>query len=223
MNIVALLAAGSGSRTGLEMPKQFVEINGKPLIANALETFQNHNSIDSVIVVANPEYFDIVDEIKCRFAFTKIDKIVEGGAERYLSSYNAVRVCTEDSDNLLIHDAARPNLSSRIIDDLLKCLEVCNAATVAVPATDTVYVTDNDRTRVISVSDRRLLMNAQTPQAFKVGTIRAAFAKALADTAFTPTDDASIVLRYLPDEIVRIVPGDSGNFKITYKSDFGKI
>ncbi|MBO4232249.1 MAG: 2-C-methyl-D-erythritol 4-phosphate cytidylyltransferase, partial [Bacteroidales bacterium] len=84
---------------------------------------------------------------------------------------------------------------------------------------DTVYVADSGLGRVVSVPDRRLLMNAQTPQAFKVGTIRAAFSKALVDSSFVPTDDASLVLRYLPDEVVRIVAGDSGNFKITYKSD----
>ena len=219
MNIVALLAAGSGSRVGLKIPKQFAEINGKPLIANALETFQNHSRIDSVIVVAQPDYFTLIEEIKSKYGFTKIDKVIAGGSERYLSSYNAVIACSDDNDNLLIHDAARPYLSERIIDDLLTCLEECNAATVAVPATDTVYVADAGLSRVVSVPDRRLLMNAQTPQAFKVGTIRAAFSKALADSSFVPTDDASLVLRYLPDEVVRIVAGDSGNFKITYKSD----
>ena len=219
MNIVALLAAGSGSRVGLEIPKQFAEVNGKPLIANVLETFQNHNRIDSVIVVAQPDYFSLIEEIKLKYGFTKIDKVIAGGSERYLSSYNAVNACPDDSDNLLIHDAARPYLSERIVDDLLTCLEECNAATVAVPATDTVYVADSGLGRVVSVPDRRLLMNAQTPQAFKVGTIRAAFSKALVDSSFVPTDDASLVLRYLPDEVVRIVVGDSGNFKITYKSD----
>lgn len=218
MNIVALLAAGTGSRFGGDTPKQFIEINGKPLLAHSIEPFQNNPSIDQIMVVTSRDFFPLVEEIRKRWNFSKLTKIVEGGNERFLSAKNAVCACDNDNDNLLIHDAARPYVSQRIIDEVIEKLNTYNAVAVAVPATDTIYLTD-EQGQIADVPARVRLMNAQTPQSFKVGTIRAAFDLAQRDYDFVPTDDISLIVHYLPQEPIAIVKGEACNSKITYADD----
>ncbi|MCQ2286629.1 MAG: 2-C-methyl-D-erythritol 4-phosphate cytidylyltransferase [Bacteroidales bacterium] len=222
MNIAAILAAGSGKRMGTETPKQFLEVNGKPMLALTIAPFQAHPNIDRIMVVASPDYFPMIDKIKEQYGFTKLEKMVEGGPERYISAFNAINACPNDDDHILIHDGARPNVSSRIIDDIITALKKANAVAVATPTTDTIYMTDKEG-KIIAVPPRNQLLNAQTPQAFKVRTIKSAFEKALKNPNCIPTDDISLIINYLPEEKIITVLGDANNFKVTHPNDLLKI
>jgi 2-C-methyl-D-erythritol 4-phosphate cytidylyltransferase len=118
---------------------------------------------------------------------------------------------------VLLHDAARPLVDQRIIADCVASLEVCEAAGVAVPTSDTIVITENGVMR--SVPRRETLFRCQTPQCFRLSVIARAHELAAADPDFAPTDDCGVVLRYLPGVDVHIVPGSERNIKITYPQD----
>ena len=123
----------------------------------------------------------------------------------------------QSTTNILLHDAARPFVSQRIISDVCEALKQHEAVTVAIPATDTMYTIDGDFVR--DIPPRSTLMCAQTPQAFRLDVIARAYALAQQDPTGQSTDDCGVVRRYLPDTPIYIVPGDSTNRKITYRED----
>ena len=118
---------------------------------------------------------------------------------------------------VLLHDAARPLVDQRIIADCVAALEVHDAAGVAVPASETMVLTENGVMH--SVPPRERLFRCQTPQCFRLSVIARAHELAAADPAFAPTDDCGVVLRYLPGVNVHIVEGSERNLKITYPQD----
>lgn len=219
MNIAVVLAAGSGTRTGLETPKQFVMANGKLLVEYSLATFQAHPDIDEIAVVTSEAYIQQIEQLKEKGQYSKLNKILLGGTERYQSSWAAIQAFSDRPDDvLLIHDAARPLLSPSIISDVVESMRLHNAAVVAVPASDTV-LHSFDNKRIADIPPRKEMYYAQTPQAFRVKTIQRAFELGIQDTCFNPTDDSGVLLRYLPEEPIVIVEGESVNRKITFKDD----
>ena len=221
MNTVGvILAAGSGSRTGLSTPKQFLLLGGKTVLEHSVQTFNDHPGIDQVVIVTSPDFIQKVEGIVKANGWTKITAILPGGKERYDSSLAAVRHFSNNPDLvMLFHDAARPLVSARIISDTLKAMESFNAVDVAIPAVDTIVQCDAAGTVMESVQNRNLLWRMQTPQGFRQKTIAQAYQIALKDPQFTATDDCGTVLRYLPDEKVGIVQGDEKNIKLTYADD----
>lgn len=219
MNIAVILAAGSGKRLGGDTPKQFVTVGPKMVIEYSIEQFQQHPDIDEIAVVTSADFMDIVNGIKANPAYSKLKTVLLGGAERYQSSLAAIRhyACQPEAV-LLIHDAARPLVSCQIINDVLAMMKTHNAAVVAIPATDTVLCSQDNR-RVTEIPPRSQMYYAQTPQAFRQKTIQQAFEIGLKDDQFNPTDDGGVVLRYLPNEPIAIVKGESVNKKITYQDD----
>ncbi len=221
-NVAILMAAGKGLRTGGDIPKQFVPVNGKMLMEYALTTFQQHPRIDEIVVVLPA---DCPDGIRQHLVATypKITRLVEGGAERFQSSWNATRLFAQRPDDiLLLHDAARPGLTVRIVDDLLDALATNQAAVTALPATDTVLRGSADGS-LVETLDRAGLYYAQTPQAFRARLLVACFENLWADGDFAPTDESGLVTRYAPEVPVRLVPGDPKNFKVTYADDFDNL
>lgn len=218
MHIAVILAGGSGSRFGNDIPKQFLKVNNKTILEYSIEAFEYHSLIDGIILVIKNDYISLTKEIICQNGYKKIKHIVPGGKERYKSSISAIEACKNDDDILLFHDCARPLVNERIISDCIAAMSRYNAVTVAVNTSDTIYISSSDG-RITSIPCRSTLRNAQTPQCFRLSTIRSAYSNALRDTSFQPTDDCSVVFRYLPDEPIYIVEGDSSNIKITYKED----
>ena len=153
--------------------------------------------------------------------------IIPGGSERWESSYNAVTAYRNNTPSsqewhgetvsLLFHDAARPFVSQRIISEVCTALETHEAVTVAVPSTDTIYITENNR--LIDMPPRETVWRAQTPQAFHLETIAEAFRKAVEQGNIAATDDIGILHHYSPEIPVYIVPGEEQNRKITYRED----
>ena len=219
MNIAVILAAGSGTRTGLETPKQFVKIKDKMLIEFPLATFQAHSGIDEIAVVTSEAYVSLMNELRDSGLYPKWKKVLQGGAERYQSSLSAIHAYEKNPDDiLLIHDAARPLISAAVISKVLETMKNCNAAVVAIPASDTV-LQSFDNQHIADIPPRKNLYYAQTPQSFRLGTLKRAFDLGMNDAAFSPTDDSGVVLRYLPEDPIVIVEGESKNRKITYQDD----
>ena len=225
MNTVGvILAAGSGSRTGLSTPKQFLLLGGKTVLEHSVQTFNDHPGIDQVVIVTSPEFISKVQGIVKDNNWTKVTAVLPGGKERFDSSLSAVRHFSGNPDLvMLFHDAARPLVSARIISDTLKAMETFNAVDVAIPAVDTIVQCDAAGTVMESVQNRNLLWRMQTPQGFRQKTISKAYEVALRDPAFTATDDCGTVLRYLPDEKVGLVRGDERNIKLTYADDLNLL
>ena len=215
-----ILAAGSGSRTGLSTPKQLLLLGGKTVLEHSVQTFHNHPGIDQVVIVTSKEYIEKVQSMVQANNWTKVTAVLPGGKERYDSSLAAVRHFSNNPEMIMLfHDAARPLVSERIISDTLKAMKTYNAVDVAIPAVDTIVQCNKEGTYMTSIQDRSLLWRMQTPQGFRQKTIAKAYEVALKDPQFTATDDCGTVLRYLPEEKVGIVRGSERNIKLTYAAD----
>ena len=218
MNVAILLAGGSGSRLGAGLPKQFLRVAGKTILEHTIEAFDSHPLIDEVAIVSRADYMSEVRRLLESGAYTKVRRLLPGGRERYDSSLAALAAYTCDDDCLLFHDAVRPMVSHRIISDCLDALSRYDAVGVGAPTTDTILQVDGEGC-ISAIPPRATLRNAQTPQGFRRRVIRRAYDLALADPAFTTTDDCGVVHRYLPEVPVYVVEGDPTNIKVTYPSD----
>lgn len=217
MNIAVILAGGVGSRLGISTPKQFFKVAGKTVIEHTIEVFEHHKAIDEIVVVSNPFYVSEVENLVIRNGWKKVKKILRGGKERYESSLAAIRAYEDSSAHLIFHDAVRPLVSHRIIDDVVEALNHYSAVDVALPSADTIIQVEGNF--IEDIPDRSKLRRGQTPQAFKLETIREAYRIALQDPAFKVTDDCGVVKKYLPGEKIYVVRGEEANMKLTYKED----
>lgn len=215
-----ILAAGSGSRTGLSTPKQFLMLGGKTVLEHSVGAFQANPDITQIVIVTSEEFIPLVKELSQNNTWTKLSMIIPGGKERFDSSLAAVRKFADCPNTIMLfHDAARPLVSQRIITDTVHAMETYNAVDVAIPAVDTIVQCNTEGSHMVSIQDRSLLWRMQTPQGFRQKTIQEAYRIALQDPDFTATDDCGTVLRYLPYETVGIVHGDERNIKLTYAGD----
>lgn len=211
-----IVAAGSGSRSGSDIPKQFRMVRGKPMLWHSVEAFRAHPAFETIIVVVAPG-----QNALAATALDGLDSVivVEGGAERRDSVRNAIQYL--DNRNFtgltLIHDAARPFLASPVIDRLLGALTSSDGAVPALPVVDSLSRSDTNGTLTESV-DREKLFRIQTPQAFRHDVI----SKAHKDwkVAEIPTDDARMAMA--AGYRVAIVEGDESLTKFTFADDFAR-
>lgn len=219
-NIAIILAGGSGQRFGSALPKQFLPLAGKTVIEHSIEAFEQCANIDEIAVVMNADYLPQMQEIIDRNGWKKVRKLLPGGAERHFSTLAAIKAYENCSDiHLIFHDAARPAVSQRIIEETVTALQTHPAVAVAIPATDTVFEVTDDGNFITAIPSRKRLRCAQTPQAFRIDVIREAYRKALQDPHFTSTDDCGVLLKYCPEVPIFIVAGDTANQKLTYPED----
>ncbi|MCF3963613.1 bifunctional cytidylyltransferase/SDR family oxidoreductase [Streptomyces fuscigenes] len=222
-----VLAGGTGQRVGLSIPKQLLKIAGKAVIEHTLAIFEQSESVDDIVVLMAPGFVPDVEKIVAKAGFTKVTQVIEGGATRNETTERAIELLGEglaegEDRNLLFHDAVRPLLSQRVIENCVTALERYQAVDVAIPSADTIIVTrthGEDGEFITDIPDRARLRRGQTPQAFKLSTIRRAYEVAAEDPNFQATDDCSVVLKYLPDVPVHVVAGDEYNMKVTQPVD----
>lgn len=211
-----ILASGKGERMNCGFPKQFAEIKGKTIIERSIEAFEKNENVDEIIVVSEPSTIEKIKEIVNKNNYKKVTKIVPGGAVRAESSSHGVGEVAVDDAKVLIHDAARPLVTQRIINDCISALDSCDAVHTAIKATDTIIEAENGMMK--AATERSRMMQVQTPQGFRAGTIKKAHSLAKKEGFAGATDDCGIVFRYgLAD--IRIVEGDRTNIKITYPED----
>jgi 2-C-methyl-D-erythritol 4-phosphate cytidylyltransferase len=219
MRIVAVvLGGGVGQRLGAGRPKQLLTLGGQTMVERCVAAFEAAPGVDDILVVMARGYTVEVAELLT--GYQKVTAVVAGGATRPESTRAALAEITEggtDDRGVLLHDAARPLVDQRIIADCVAALAVHDAAGVAVPASDTMVITENGVMH--SVPPRERLFRCQTPQCFRLPVIVRAHELAAADPDFAPTDDCGVVLRYLPGTAVHIVPGSERNMKVTYPHD----
>lgn len=225
---VVLPAGGLGRRMGGNIPKQLLEIEGKPVYRYSLETFLRMKEIEGVALVVPSDWKSrFEDDLKFErmildgFSEEEIAKlkIVEGGSERWLSVKNGVEALSGCAEYVLVHDVARPFISENLVRKIFQTLLEKGACIVAKPSADTVKI--GKCGKVEKTLDRSNVWLAQTPQAARIDLFKTLYQKMESSPLdFIPTDEASI-LEYF-GEAVYIVEGNSENDKMTTPEDFEK-
>lgn len=214
-----IVAAGVGKRFG-SPNKVFMPINYKPLFIWATEPFEKNQNISSIWIVTRRQMIKEANQYVKKFKIKKVEKIIEGGKERQDSVYNALLSLPDDTDIVLIHDAARPLVSNELINRVLKALSSnIDGVIPAISIADTVKWI-NRKNIVITTLNRDVLKAVQTPQAFWFKKLLYAYKKAYKEH-FYGTDDSSLLERY--GGAVITVSGDVNNFKITTKDDIQRF
>ena len=216
-NIAIILTSGTGQRSGLNVPKQFIKIAGKTVFEHTIDVFEKNTNIDEIIVVAHSNYIDYIEEIIKKNKYAKIKKVLSGGQTRRESSKIGITSIEYENARVLIHDAVRPFLYSEIIDDCINALKTYKAVDVAIDSADTL-IKINDKNIITDIPDRNLFKRGQTPQGFDLKTIKKAHELADQDKDINVTDDCALVLKFGLSDIY-VVKGNNFNHKITYPID----
>ena len=222
MIFAVILAGGTGSRMGsTDMPKQFLEIKGKPILNHTVEKFLPNPQFEKVIVLSPRAWIGHTKEIIRKYT-GKSDKIavIEGGVTRNETIMNAIAYIDKeyglDDDTVIVtHDSVRPFVTHRIIDENIKTALSCGACDTVIPATDTIV--EGDGEKITSIPDRRKMYQGQTPQSFKAKMLRDTYNSLSDDEKAILTDAAKILVMKGMD--VKLVQGETFNIKITYPYD----
>lgn len=221
MNYAIILSGGTGSRLGLDIPKQYVEVNKRPIIRYVIETMEQSDKIDGFVIVAAKEWQGYVrEQISVAEKFLGF---AMPGENRQFSIYNALCALCEiakDEDVVLIQDAARPNTSVRLVE---KCLELGSGADGAMPVLpmkDTVYLSE-DGLQVSALLERKKIFAGQAPESFRFGKYL------LANEALLPAEilkiNGSTEPAILARMNIQMISGDEKNYKITTEHDLNKF
>ncbi|MGN1457105.1 MAG: IspD/TarI family cytidylyltransferase [Acutalibacteraceae bacterium] len=222
MIAAGIVAGGTGSRMGkTSMPKQFLDLCGKPVIVHTIQKFLDNSMTDVVVVGINPEWRNYMQEIAEKYFPAKDNLIItDGGSDRNETILNIISALEKNGANddciLVTHDAVRPFLTDRMIDDSIKEMENCDICTTAIPATDTIVCSENG----ITVDDfplRKTMFQEQTPQTFRTGIFKKVY-YGLSDFQRKDITDAC-KLFYMCGYKVKLIQGDISNIKLTYPDD----
>ena len=212
MNIALIVFAGKGTRIHSQIPKQFIRINKKEIVAYTIDVFQKHPLIDEIVLVTSKDYLSYTQNLTYVNHFDKVIDVVEGGETRQESvKLGLLSLKAKDTDNILIHDGDRPLVSHEIITRCLRELGEHDACTVAIKSKDALKEVRNlGRKYHLDGVD----YDIQTPQCFRFGLIKDAHIR-LQNEPFS--DDASLILELGKE--VTLVEGDKYNFKVTTDQD----
>ena len=219
MNVALLTAAGSGTRMHQDIPKQFIHVDNKPVIIHTMEAFQNHPSIDAILVVTLESWKSVLDAYAKQFNISKLKWIVTGGETGQESIYNGLKKLREvlsDNDIVMVHDGNRPLVTSEIISDSLATYSKYGNAVAVIPCTEVVFESDDKKSSNKS-TDREKLFRTQTPHTYRFGELWSAHQEAkergIVNTA------ASCVLMKELGKMTYFSKGSEENLKITTTED----
>ena len=221
MNAAIIFAGGVGVRMGADVPKQFLEICGKPVLAHTLGLFQSHPEVDGIWIVAARDCFARVEEIVRTYGVTKCRGLVAGGASAQESIYNGLRALAESQPPetvVLLHDGVRPYVTPEVISANIAGVREKGNAVTFTPCFETLVLSE-DGARVSDIPPRRKSFAAQAPQSFRLGEILAAHERVrrLPGGYTDLVDQATICWKLgIP---INLVPGNRGNVKITTPED----
>ena len=224
MNIGLIFAGGTGTRMkGSDKPKQFLTLNGKPIIIYTIEHFEKHPDIDGIVVVCKEDWIDYLNEQLTTYGIKKVLKVVPGGATGQASIRNglfairdAVGVPAEDVI-VLIHDGVRPLIDEKLITDNIESVKKNGNAITVVPAIETIIETD-EKGDISKVADRKMCRLARAPQSFVLSDIIAAHERSLAEKKEEMIDSAMLMQHY--GAVLHTVEGPVENIKITTPMDY---
>jgi 2-C-methyl-D-erythritol 4-phosphate cytidylyltransferase len=215
MRLYAIIpAGGKGTRSGFSLPKQYIKINGKEIIAYTLEVFQNNRSVDEIVISADPFYFKLLNKIKKKYSISKLTLFIGAGKERQNSVYNGlISISASPGDLIIVHDAVRPLLPPGVLDNAIKIAKEKGNALVCLKAKDTLI---RGKDLVEKYVNRNGVCYVQTPQIFEYSILKKAMDKAVRDKILG-TDESMLVQRL--NQKINIVEGSVFNFKVTSKED----
>ena len=213
---VVIAAAGSATRMGSKINKQYMLLKGKPVLTYALDAFEDFEMVDEIVVVANPAEIDYCEqEIVKKYGYRKVSGVIAGGRQRQDSVWAGLQYLGEDTDLVAVHDGARPLFSYKILRELITAAREWGAAVPGINAKDTLKSVDRDGF-IRQTLDRSTVMAIQTPQIFKYTELVSAYRLAQEED-FRATDDAGIFETYIGR--VKVVAGEDSNLKIPPPAD----
>lgn len=217
--VAVVLAGGTGSRVGLDIPKQLLKVAGRTVIEHTVAALNDCPEIDEILVMMATDFVADAEALLLgKPSLPKVSRVLPGGAGRNESTVAALAALGPEECNVLFHDAVRPLLPPGVVTECVRALQTHEAVDVAIASADTVIEVDDEQ-RIVAIPDRSHLRRGQTPQGFRISVIRRAYEVAAADPDFRATDDCGVVLRYLPEVPIHVVPGDEQNMKVTYPID----
>ena len=222
MNIAVIFAGGIGSRMHSKaLPKQFLQMHGKPIIAHTIDVFETSEEIDAIIIACVQQWIEHLEKIVEKYNFKKIKKIVPGGITGLLSIYNGLRAAKEFAGStksiVLIHDGVRPLITPITIHDNIESVKTNGSAITCVKAKETVLLINSDN-GVIDVPNRESSRLARAPQSFWLDDILCAHEVSLKEGRTSFIDSCSMMQYY--GKSLYLVEGPESNIKVTTPEDF---
>lgn len=229
MNIALILSGGTGTRLGANIPKQYIEVCDRPIISYCIEQFAKHKEIDAIQIVADKQWWDTI--LNCLEMYdcsqNNCDKKFRGfskpGENRQLSIYYGLKdigLYAKESDNVIIHDAARPLISAQMISDSLEAIKGHDGVIPVLSMKDTVYKS-GDGKKICALLDRSEIYAGQAPETFQIGRYFEANEKLFPDRIRSVNGSTEPAVMAGLDIVM--IPGDEGNFKITTKEDLDRF
>lgn len=220
-NIAIIFAGGSGVRMGSGLPKQFLEVNGQPIIIYTLEVFDDHPDIDAIYIACKEEYIPMLQKYVRRYQLQKIAGIVPGGATGQESIYNALSAAAAENDDrsiVLIHDGVRPFITGKLISNNIRSVKKFGSAITCTPMYET-PIKSSDGDEIEDVIKRNEMYTAQAPQSFYLGDIMAAHEIIRKENpTYEGIIDSCTLMKKLGKDVV-LVKGNRGNIKVTTPED----
>lgn len=221
MNIAAIFAGGSGVRMHTKSrPKQFLELNGKPIIIYTLELFDNHPQVDAIVVACIDSWIPFLKKMIRKFEITKVIEIVPGGETGQDSIYNALQAAERAADGkdatVMIHDGVRPLITEQTITDNINTVEEFGSCITCVPATETFVVSQADGS--LEIPSRANSLIARAPQSFHLSDIMTAHRRAISEGMHNFIDSCTMMSHY--GYTLKTIIGPMENIKITTPTDF---
>ena len=219
MNIAVIFAGGVGARMGAEKPKQFIEIENKPIIIHTIEIFEKNNKIDKIVVSCLKDWIDYLQDLIDKYGITKVDAIVPGGETGQMSIFSGVEYAYKNYPNdstVIIHDGVRPFIGDTLIDSCIESVNKYGSAVSCVPATETFLVTDGEN-KVTSIPERDKSLVAKAPQCFILKELYDVHIKAQKDGITSSIDSCTLMDYY--KKPINVVYTDYDNIKITTPKD----
>jgi 2-C-methyl-D-erythritol 4-phosphate cytidylyltransferase len=220
MNYAMIFAGGMGKRMNTRStPKQFLEINGKPILAHTLEVFEEHPQIDAIVIACHEDWLEYCRAMLAKYHFTKARHVVAGGRTGQESIYNALSVVKDAAPDsiVLIHDGVRPLIDAEVISQNIASVKKFGSAITCVPASETVVHCGKKR-HITAVIERSVTWIAKAPQSFFLHDILRAHEQAIRDGLDNVIDSCTLMAHY--GHRLAVVKGTYSNIKVTTPEDF---
>ena len=222
MNYAVIFAGGVGSRMHNPTPKQFIEVEHKPVLIHTIESFHRHKLIDSICVVCLESHIENIRMLAHQLGLYKVKYIVPGAKMGQLSIYNGLKAIYDESANpekdiVLINDGVRPFVSQQVITECIECVNKFGCAVTSAPVPDTIGLVNEDKGIIYDIPDRKKCYALKAPQGFYLSEIISAHHKAMSENMYCFTNSAELFMHYGHD--VYTVIDQGVNFKITSPED----